>query len=92
MVNSLIKEVQTSEIGIIRALKKVKNGVLIQLNNGIIELYNDDLKLIKSWNYYNTTTTNGFMSIDSNYTLYMHSYKEPKFYKKQFIDMTEGII
>lgn len=90
--NSLIKEVRTPIIGVILSLNKVKNGVLIQLNNGVIQLYDDDLNLIKNWDYYNTTTTGGFMSIDSNYTLYTHSYKEPKIYKKQFIDMTEGVI
>ena len=47
---------------------------------------------LKNWDYYNTTTAGGFMTIDSNYTLYTHSYKDAKFYKKQFIDMTEGII
>lgn len=90
--NTIIKEITITDVGQIRGLQIVKNGILIQSNVGLILLYDFDLNLIKTWNYYNTTTTGGFMSIDGNYTLYTHSYKEPKIYKKQFIDMTEGVI
>lgn len=90
--NTIIKEITITDVGVIRGLQIVKNIILIQSNVGLILLYDFDLNLIKTWNYYNTTTTGGFMSIDSNYTLYTHSYKEPKIYKKQLIDMTEEIV
>ena len=48
------------------------------------------LNLVKTWDYYNTTTAGGFMSVDDNYTIYTHNYKDPKIYKKQFVDQTEG--
>lgn len=90
--NTIVKEVAITDVGQIGGLQLVKNGILVQSNIGLILLYDFDLNIVKTWNYYNTTTTGGFMLIDNNSTIYTHSYKESKFYKKQFIDMTEGVI
>lgn len=90
--NTIVKEVAITDVGQIRGLRLVKNGILVQSNVGLIILYDFDLNLVKTWNYYNTTTTGGFMCIDNNSTIYTHSYKEPKFYKKQFIDLTKYVI
>ena len=90
--NTIVKEVTIIDIGQIRGLQLVNNGILVQSNKGVILLYDFSLNLIKTWNYYNTTTAGGFMLMDNNFTIYTHSYKEPKFYKKQFIDLTKDVI
>lgn len=90
--NTIVKEVERTDVGRIRGLQLVKNGILVQSDIGLILLYDFDLNIVKTWNYYNTTTVGGFMLIDDNSTIYTHSYKESRFYKKQFIDMTEGIV
>lgn len=90
--NTIIKEIVVTNNNQIRGLQIVKNGIFVQNNLGTITLYDFDLNFVKSWGYYNTTTAGGFMTIDDNSTIYTHSYNEPKFYKKQFIDMTEGVV
>ena len=57
-------------------------------SNWVVEVF--DIFTMSLITTINTTTAGGFMSVDDNYTVYTHNYKDTKIYKKQFIDQTEG--
>lgn len=92
--NTIIAEAQTSEPAIIRNVILINNDfLLLQTNTSKIMLYDLNLNFIKMWNFYNTTTTGGYIINDNNNTIWTQSASQPTtIYKKQFIDMTSDII
>lgn len=91
--NTIIAEVQISEAAIIYSIILINNDfLLLQTNKSKIMLYDLNLNFIKMWNFYNTTTTGGYMIDDNNNAIWTQSASQPTtIYKKQFIDMTKNI-
>ena len=92
--NAIVAETQISEIAVIRNIMLINNDfLLLQTNTSKIMLYDLNLNFIKMWDFYNTTTSGGFLINDNNNTIWTQSASQPTtIYKKQFIDMTSDII
>ena len=92
--NTIVAETQISEAAIIRNIVLINdNCILLQTNTGKIMLYDLNLNFIKMWDFYNTSTTSGYIIDDNNNTIWTQSASQPTtIYKKQFIDMTSDII
>jgi len=91
--NTIAAETQISEAAIIRNITLINdNFLLLQTNTSKIMLYDLNLTFIKMWDFYNTTTTGGYMIDDNNNAIWTQSASQPTtIYKKQFIDMTKNI-
>lgn len=92
--NTIVSEVNTNESAIIRQMFLINNNtnLIIQSNTGKIKLYDLNLKFIKMWDYFNTSTVGGYMVGDNNNTIWTQSVKQPTtIYKKQFIDLSSGV-
>lgn len=92
--NTIIAEVQISEIAAIYSIMLINdNCILLQTNTSKIMLYDLNLNYIKMWDFYNTTTTGGYMIDDNNNTIWTQSASQPNtIYKKQFIDLSSGVM
>jgi hypothetical protein len=91
--NALISETQISETAVIRNIMLINdNYILLQTSTSKIMLYDLNLNFVKMWDFYNTTTTGGYVVADNNNTIWTHSASQPTtIYKKQFIDLTKDI-
>ena len=87
-------ETQISEIAIILNIVLINdNFLLLQTNTSKIMLYDLNLNFIKKWDFYNTTTSGGFLIDDNNNTIWIQSAsQQTTIYKKQFIDLTSGVM
>jgi hypothetical protein len=91
---TVIKEITvTTNGGVIRGLHKLQNHILVADSFGYMYLYNQNLDLIKKYGI-SPTVTSGIHTvvIDLNNTLWYHSYQYPTIYKKQFIDLSSGVM
>ena len=92
--NTIIAEVQIPEAAIIGNVISINdNFLLLQTNTSKILHYDLNLNFIKMWDFYNTTVTGGYMLSDSNNTIWTQSASQPTaIYKKQFIDLSSGVM
>lgn len=83
----------TTNGGVIRGLYKIQNHILVADSFGYMYLYNQNLDLIKKYGVFPTVTSGVHaVIIDLNNTLWYHSYQYPTIYKKQFIDLSSGVM
>lgn len=92
--NTIIEEVKISEATTIYSIILINNDfLLLQTNTSKTMLYDLNLKFIKMWDFYNTSTTSGCMFCDNNNTIWTQSAAQPTTtYKKQFIDLSSGVM
>ena len=92
--NTIAAQTQISEIATILNIVLINdNYILLQTNTSKTMLYDLNLTFIKMWNFYNTTTTGGYMIDDNNNTIWTQSASQPTtIYKKQFIDLSSGVM
>lgn len=96
ITNNTILEEKATSYGTsqVRAITNIKNlGISIADSYGRIYIYDYDLNLLKYVELFPVSSGNVHaLYVDNNNTMWYHSYQYPKVYKKQFIDLTEGII
>jgi hypothetical protein len=92
--NTIVAETQISEIASIWSIVLINdNHILLQTNTSKIMLYDLNLNFVKMWDFYNTTTTVGQMLCDNNNTIWTQSSSQPTtIHKKQFIDLSRGVM
>ena len=92
--NTIIEETQISEIARIPNIVLINdNRILLQTNKSKIMMYDLNLNFIKMWDFYGTTTTDGYILSDNNNTIWTQSASQPTtIYKKQFIDLSSGVM
>jgi hypothetical protein len=92
--NTIVTETQISEAAIIRSIVLINdNYILLKTTTSKIMLYDLNLNFVKMWDFYNTTTTGGQMLCDNNNTIWTQSSSQPTtIHKKQFIDLSRGVM
>ena len=92
--NAIISEVQISGTTIIYSILLINNDfLLIQNSISKILLYDLNLNFIKMWDFYKTGGTRGYMLNDKNNTIWTQSASQPTtIYKKQFVDLSSGVM
>lgn len=92
--NTIMAETQISETAVVHNIILTNdNYILLQTNTAKIMLYDLSLNFVKMWDFYETTTTSGYMVVDNNNTIWTQSISHPNtIYKKQFIDLTSGVM
>lgn len=92
--NTITKEIPIVGTAYVRNLISINdNFLLIQTNASKIMLYDADLNFIKTWTFYSPTATGGFIVSDNNNTVWTQSAGElTTIYKKQFIDLSSGVM
>ncbi len=85
---------QISEAAVIYNIILINNDfLLLQTNTSKILLYDLNLNFIKMWDFYNTTVVGGYILSDNNNTIWAQSASQPTtIYKKQFIDLSSGVM
>ena len=67
--------------------------LLLQTNLSKLMLYDLNLNFIKRWDYFNASTGGGYIVADNNNTIWTQSASQPNtIYKKQFIDLSSGVM
>ena len=92
--NTIAAEVQISEATTIFNIILINdNFLLLQTNTSKILIYDLNLNFIKMWDFYKTTVTGGYVVGDNNNTIWTQSASQPTtIYKKQFIDLSSGVM
>lgn len=92
--NTIIAETQISEITTINNIVLLNDHyILLQTRTSKIMMYDLDLNFVKMWDFYETTTGGGYMLSDTNNTVWTLSASQPTIiYKKQFIDLSSGVM
>ena len=92
--NTIVSETQISEVAVIYNILLINNDfLLLQTNTSKILLYDLNLNFIKMWDFYKTTTGGGYIVADNNNTIWTQSASQPTtIYKKQFIDLSSGVM
>lgn len=92
--NTIIKEIQIVGTAYVRNLISINdNFLLIQTHASKIMLYDADLNFIKTWSFYSPTATGGHVASDNNNTIWTQTAGEfTTIYKKQFIDLSSGVM
>ncbi len=78
----------------IRGLQLIKDiGVAVADGFGRVYIYDYNVNLLKYLEFFPVSNNNVHaLFIDKNNTFWYHSYQYPKVFKKQFIDLTKGVI
>lgn len=90
--NAIIAQKNTGETTAFKNIFIIKDVILVQQNLGVIRLFDLNLNFIKSWNYYNTSTQGGAFFVDKNNTLWSQNRSTTNVIKKQFIDLSSGVM
>lgn len=94
LTNTLEAETQSPEEVLSRSFKLIGDKILMMTASGKIYMYNTNLVLLYTWDFYPTGTgTTGDLENDLNNTVWVTHAKNPTvLFKKQFIDLTKGAI
>ena len=90
--NTIVAQKSTGEITLFRNIFILKDVILVQQNLGVIRAFDLNLTFLKSWDYYNTTTQGGAFYVDKNNTIWSQNRSTANIYKKQFIDLSSGVM
>lgn len=92
VTNTIIAQKSTGETTAFKNIFIIKDVILVQQNLGVIRLFDLNLNFIKSWDYYNTSIQGGAFFVDKNNTLWSQNRSTTNILKKQFIDLSKGVM
>lgn len=88
----VVRQIQPEFTNFVHGSALLINDKILVRSRGIVYLYDLDFNLIKKWIFNATTNVDGFLQCDENYIIEYFNNIDAIVYKKQFIDMTEGIV
>ena len=88
----VVRQIQPEFTNFVHGSALLINDKILVRSKGVVYLYDLDFNLIKKWAFNTTTNVDGFLQCDENYIIEYFNNADAIVYKKQFIDMTEGVI
>lgn len=88
----VVRQIQPEFTNFVHGSALLINDKILVRSKGVVYLYDLDFNLIKKWIFNTTTNVDGFLQCDENYIIEYFNNANAIVYKKQFIDMTEGVI